>query len=109
MFAARVIAVSFSVFVIVYSVLSLAVCLAWRALGLTSQRYSMRWIADALFALRLFPLVAAAAITAVFAIPSFLLLEPRTIDEPLGGIPLVLGICGVVLGILVLWNAGIAL
>ncbi len=109
MFAARGVAVSFSVFVIVYCVLSLAVCLAWRTIWLSSQRHPVRRIADALFALRMFPLLAATAITAVFAIPSFLLLEPRTIDEPLGAIPLVLGICGLVLASFGVCNAGIAL
>jgi Zn-dependent protease with chaperone function len=42
-------------------------------------------------------------------VPSFLLLEPRAIDEPLGGIPLALGLCGVVLAIFGLVNAGIAI
>ena len=38
MFAARGIAVSFSVFAMVYCVLSLAVCLGWRTVRLHSQR-----------------------------------------------------------------------
>src|SRR5580698_5130751 len=109
MFAARGVAVSLSVFVIVYCVLSLAVCLVWRTIWLSSQRHPVRRIADALFAVRMFPLLAATAITVVFAVPSFLLLEPRAIDEPLGGIPLTLGVCGVVLGAFGVLNAGIAL
>jgi hypothetical protein len=98
MFAARGVAVSLSVFVITYCALSVGICLTWRALWLTCQRHPVRRIADMLFALRMFPLLAAALITVVFAVPSFLLLEPRTIDEPLGGIPLMLGICGAGLG-----------
>jgi Zn-dependent protease with chaperone function len=109
MFAARGIAVSFSVFVLVYCVLSLAVCFAWRSFWLHIQRYPVRRVADLLFALRIFPLATAAAITAAFTVPSFLLLEPRSIDEPLGGIPLVLGLCGLGLGIFGVVNAGIAL
>ena len=109
MFAARGIAVSFSVFVMVYCVLSLAVILFWRTLRLHSQRHPVRRVADLLFALRMFPLVTAAIITAAFTVPSFVLLEPRAIDEPLGGIPLVLGICGAGLGIFGIVNAGIAL
>ena len=109
MFAARGIAVSLSVFVMVYCVLSLAVCLGWRAVRLHSQRHPVRRIADLLFALRLLPLISAAVITAAFTVPSFLLLEPRTIDEPMGGIPLMLGICGVVLGTFGIVNAGIAI
>jgi Zn-dependent protease with chaperone function len=109
MFAARGIAVSFSVFVMVYCILSLAVIVVWRTIRTHSQRHPVRRVADLLFALRIFPLVTAAIITAAFTVPSFLLLEPRAIDEPLGGIPLVLGICGAGLGIFGIVNAGIAL
>lgn len=109
MFAARGLAVSFSVFVMVYCVLSLAVGFAWRTVWLHSQRHPLRRIADLLFALRMLPLIAAAVITAAFTVPSFLLLEPRSIDEPLGGMPLVLGICGAMLGVFGLVNASLAL
>jgi beta-lactamase regulating signal transducer with metallopeptidase domain len=108
MFAARGIAVSLSVFVMVYCVLSLAVGFAWRIVWLQIQGRPIRRIADLLFTLRMFPLAAAAGITAVFTVPSFLLLEPRAIDEPLGGIPLVLGVVGVLLGIFGVVNAGLA-
>jgi Zn-dependent protease with chaperone function len=109
MFAARGLAVSFSVFVMVYCALSLSVCLAWRTVWLHSQRHPVRRIADLLFALRMLPLVAAAIITAAFTVPSFLLLEPRAIDEPMSGIPLALGISGAMLGIFGVVNASIAL
>jgi Zn-dependent protease with chaperone function len=109
MFAARGIAVSLSVFVMVYCILSLAVCLAWRAVWLHSRQNPIRRIADLLFALRMLPLAAAAVITAAFTVPSFLLLEPRAIDEPLGGIPLVMGICGAMLGMFGVANASMAL
>jgi beta-lactamase regulating signal transducer with metallopeptidase domain len=62
-----------------------------------------------LFALRIFPLATAAVITVAFTVPSFLLLEPRGIDEPLGAIPLILGMAGAGLGIFGVVNAGIAL
>ena len=109
MFAARGVAVSLSVFVLVYCVLSLAVCLCWRRVWLQKQRHPARQIADILFALRMFPLATAALITAAFTVPSFVLLEPRAIDEPLGGIPLALGMVGAALGISGLVNAGVAL
>jgi len=109
MFAARGLAVSFSVFVMVYCVLSLAVSFGWRALRLRHQRFSVRRIADLLFALRMLPLLAATAITAAFTVPSFLLLEPRSINEPLSAIPLALGLCGVGLGVVGVLNAGAAL
>ena len=109
MFAARGIAVSLSVFVMVYCVLSLAVGLTWQRFADYARKLHICRTADSLFAFRMFPLVAAAVITAAFTIPSFLLLEPRGIDEPLGGFPLVLGLCGASLGLFGLMNAGRAL
>jgi len=109
MFAARGLAVSLSVFVMVYCVLSLAVCLAWRMLQSRIEGFPVRRVADLLFALRMLPLATAAVITAALTVPSFLLLEPRAIEEPLGEIPLVLGIVGAALGIFGMANAGMAL
>ena len=108
MFAARGIAVSFSVFVLVYLGLSLAVACAWRRLWVYSRRYPVRRSADLLFTLRVFPLFAAATVTAAFTVPSFLLLEPRSIDEPIGGIPLALGLAGCLLAAFGMMNAGLA-
>lgn len=110
MFLARGVAVSFSVFLIIYCCLSLAVSCAWRRVWPSIDRQSIprkssRGAADLLFGLRMFPLVAATVVTIAFAIPSFLLLEPRQIEEPLGWMPLVLGICGAGLGIFGAVNA----
>jgi len=108
MFAARGIAISLSVFVMVYCALSLGISLAWRSVWLHIQHRPVRRIADLLFALRMFPIGSAAIITVAFTIPSFLLLEPRAIDEPLGEIPLMLGIGAVLLGIFGVVNAVLA-
>src|ERR1700722_13160188 len=105
MFAARGIAVSFSAFVLVYCALSLAVYLVWHKVQLYVQKHPVRRVAELLFALRMFPLATAGLITAAFTVPSFLLLEPRSIDEPLGQIPLVLGLCGAGFGIFGLLNS----
>ncbi len=105
MFAARAMVVSFAVFMLVYCGVSLAVCCAWRKVWLWSRNYAARRAADLLFGLRLLPLFAAIVITAAFTVPSFLLLEPRTIDEPMGGIPLALGICGLMLAAVGMGNA----
>lgn len=109
MFAARGIAVSFSVFVIVYCLLSLAVACGWRRVWVRAQQLSLRRATDFLFALRMFPFITAALITAAFTVPSFLLLEPRAIDEPVGGISVALGACGAALAVFGLMNAAIAL
>ena len=113
MFAARGLAVSMTVFVIVYGLLSLAVCFSWRKIWRYSQRRSVRWIANLwnanlLFALRMSPLAAAAGITIAVTVPSFLWLEPRAIDEPMGGIALLLSLCGAALGIVGVLNMGMA-
>jgi Zn-dependent protease with chaperone function len=77
----------------------------WRKFWLYSQRHPVRRGADLLFALRLFPLVAAAIVTVAFTVPSFVLLEPRSIDEPIGVAPLLLGLCGLLLAAFGVWNA----
>jgi Zn-dependent protease with chaperone function len=109
MFAARLVAVSFSVFVLVYSGLSLAVSCGWRKFWLYSRRYPVRQSADLLFGLRMSPLLAAVAVTVAFTVPSFVLLEPRAIEEPIGIAPLLLGLCGLMLAALGVWNAARAL
>ena len=109
MFAVRGIAVSFSIFVILYSALSLLVCGVWRRVWLSGQQYSARRCADLLFALRLFPLVVATGITLALAVPSFLLLEPRAVYEPMGVAPVVLGFCGMTVMLAGMWKAASAL
>ena len=108
MFAARGIAISCSVFLLVYCVLSLGVCLGWRRVWWHSQGYSARRIANLLFALRMSPLAAAVVVTAVFTVPSFLVFEPRAIDEPMGAMALSFGSLGAALGIFGALNMGLA-
>ena len=95
MFALRGIAVSLTFFVLLYSLMSAIVASAWRSLKWVNTTERRR--ADLLFRLRVLPLMAAVAITLVFVVPSFQLLEPRSIDEGLGTIPLALGICALLL------------
>jgi Zn-dependent protease with chaperone function len=97
MFAARGIAISLSVFFLVYSALSIVVCCIWQRAWFYLQRYPARRRADLMFGLRLLPLAASVAVTLALAVPSFVLLEPRAVDEPLGGAPLLFGLCGLAL------------
>jgi Zn-dependent protease with chaperone function len=97
MFLARGIALSFSVFVLLYGSLSFLVARGWRAVQRSCGRFSARTTADLLLAVRIMPLAASALVTLGFMVPSFLLLEPHSIDEPIGAIPLVLGFCGATL------------
>ncbi len=108
MFALRGLAVSFSVFVVIYGMLSLAVALTWRTMYGLTQHYPVHRVSTFLFAFRMFPLVTAAVITAAFTVPSFLLLEPRAVNEPMEA-PLALGIVGAILGVAGLCNAVIAM
>jgi Zn-dependent protease with chaperone function len=109
MFALRGVAVSLSIAFVVYVALSLSVCFAWRRVWQAAQKYSAKACADLLFAIRLAPAVLAVAVTAIFAVPSFLLLEPRTVVEPLGIVPIILGLGAFALALTGIWNAGLAL
>ena len=108
MFALRGLAISLSVFVLVYCVLSLAVSLSWQKLRRWSRNSPARRSALLLFGLRMLPLATASAITAAFTIPSFLLLEPRAVNEPLGAPPLLLGLFALAAGISGIANVVIA-
>jgi len=89
----------------VYGIVSLAVGCTWRRIQLRAQHFPVGRLANLLFALRISPLAIATVITAAFTVPSFLLLEPRSIEEPLGAIPLVLALCGAALAVFGLLNA----
>jgi beta-lactamase regulating signal transducer with metallopeptidase domain len=109
MFAVRGIAVSLSIFVVIYAVFSLAVLLVWRKVWLWGRSHPARRCADLLFILRTSPFSLAAGVTLAFAVPSFLLLEPRTVDEPIGAVPLILGCCGIAVIVVGVWKAAAAL
>jgi beta-lactamase regulating signal transducer with metallopeptidase domain len=109
MFALRGLAISFSIFIMLYCGLSLVVCAAWRIVWLGAQRYSARRRADLLFVLRMIPFVVATGVTLALAVPSFLLLEPRTANEPMGALPVALGVCGMAVMLAGLWNGAAAL
>jgi Zn-dependent protease with chaperone function len=89
MFEARCIIVSLACFFLLYSALSAFVCLGW---NLFRHRIRER-SSDLLFALRIMPLVVSVSVTVGFVVPSFLLLEPRSIYEPLGAVLVTLGLC----------------
>jgi beta-lactamase regulating signal transducer with metallopeptidase domain len=108
-YSLRGIAVSFSVFFALYTVLSVTVCCVWRrVLGFSRQCSSGR-AADLLFALRIAPFVVSAGVTLVFAVPSFLLLEPRAIDEQMSGLSIGLGVSGIAVVLVGIWRATAAL
>lgn len=95
MFALRGVAVSLTFFVLLYCFLSALVAVGWRSLRLL--RATEERLASLLFALRFLPLAASVVITFAFVVPSFQLLEPRSIDEGMGAMPLALGLCAVLL------------
>jgi Zn-dependent protease with chaperone function len=103
MFALRCLGVSLSFFLLSYAASSIAVMRGWRIACRAGRNVSVRRLADALFILRGLPLTAAALLTLAFVVPSFLLLEPRVVLEPVGEIPLFLGAC-----CLLLLGAGLA-
>ncbi len=95
MFALRGIAVSLTFFVLLYCLFSGLVAVTWRSLKWL--RATPQVLSTLLFALRIFPLAASIVITFVFVVPSFQILEPRSVDEGMGTMPLTLGICALLL------------
>lgn len=113
MYALRGIAVSLSVFFLLYSGLSAMVGLASRNLSRklparSSGRSSQRW-SNLLFAVRLSPAVVAIVITLTLAVPSFVMLEPRSAEEPLSVLAMALAGGGIAVLLAGLWNAAFAL
>jgi hypothetical protein len=92
MFVARCMGVSLAVFVIAYALASTLVVASWRIAYRLVAPSTPRGSADLLFTLRVLPLAAGLFIALGFALPSFLLLEPRSTDEAVGAAPLVLAI-----------------
>jgi Zn-dependent protease with chaperone function len=90
MFALRLMVVALSVFILAYCMLSVAVSTGWKFPARLWRSLAPARSADFLFGLRLFPLGAAIAITAVYVVPSYLVLEPAHVDEPLGPMLVVL-------------------
>ena len=83
-------AVSLATFALVNTSLSLVVCCGWRLVASALRDRSASFTAGALFGLRVLPFFAAAAITLGITVPSFLLLEPHSAEEPLGVAPFAL-------------------
>jgi hypothetical protein len=96
MFALRGIAVSLTFFVLLYCLLSLLVVVAWRALKLLLSN-SERSLANLLFGFSTLPVAASTLITLGLVVPSFQLLEPRSIKEDVGLMPLGLSLCALLL------------
>ncbi|MFZ3342414.1 MAG: hypothetical protein WA609_19895 [Terriglobales bacterium] len=95
MFALRGIAVSLTFFVLLYCFLSALVAVSWRWLKVL--RAAEQSVADLLFLLRVLPLFASILITAAFVVPSFDMLEPRSINEGTGTLPLAFGAAALLL------------
>jgi beta-lactamase regulating signal transducer with metallopeptidase domain len=88
MFFLRGLAVSLSFFIVLYCVFSATVVAAWRTVPL--RHISIRLSATLLFLARMFPVGASIVLTVAIVVPSFISLEPRTIDEDFGAVPILL-------------------
>jgi len=92
-FALRALMVSLAFFAIIYSVLSILLVVAWRGLGLL--QLEKRIGAHGLFTLRVSPFLLSVAISIFLTLPSFFLLESRSLDEDMG--TFLLSLCAVVI------------
>lgn len=103
-FALRAIMVSLAFFALLYSLLSLVLVLAWKSLSFC--HFQKHLGARSLFALRVIPFVMAAVVSLFLTLPSFLMLEARSMDEDLG--TFVLSLCAMLIlgaGIYRVWTA----
>lgn len=89
------IAVSLDCFLLLYCLLSMLVEAVWRSLR--PLHVAQQSVATILFGLRLLPLVASLIVTFALVVPSFQLMKPLPINEGVGGIPLALGVCALLL------------
>lgn len=105
MFAVRGITVCLAIFFTLYAPLSFAVCLLWRKVWLYGQQSSARRCANLLFILRLAPFLIATAVTLALAVPSFLFLEPRTVEESIGAPSIILCLCALAAILGGIWKA----
>jgi hypothetical protein len=109
MFALRGLAISFSSFFLIYSAVSLIGGLFWRRVWRWNRHLSPRRQANALFWFRILPFALAVGVTLSLAVPSFWLLEPRSVEESLGWPPLLFTLCGICILGTGVWNAAVAL
>jgi len=89
--------VSLAFFVALYCLLSCLVSRSWAPVVGAVRRFSPHFAANVLFALRLAPFVLAASVTAIFVLPSFVLLEPRSVSAHMADTPLALSACCIAL------------
>jgi hypothetical protein len=108
MFVLRGVVVSFCIFFIMYAVLSLIVCFSWRSLAALIKNLPSGVRADWLFAVRMFPLAVSMGLTLFFAVPSFLMLEPRAVEEAMRIDLMISAFCGMALVLIGIGNAGMA-
>jgi Zn-dependent protease with chaperone function len=108
MFALRGWLVCLSFFAVAYTVVSALVSQGWRYLPGHKKSRPPGVTAKLLLHLRVLPLLSAMLVAAGIALPSFVLLEPRTGSEPVGEIPAILGGIGVLLLAVGLGNGLIA-
>jgi Zn-dependent protease with chaperone function len=95
MFALRGIAVALSCFVLLYCLASAVIATAWRPVK--SLRVAQQSVATILFGLRVLPLALSLIITFALVVPSFRLLEPRSVGDGLQAAPLALSFCALIL------------
>ena len=108
MFVLRCLGVSLSCFLLLYVALSVSVMRGWRIVKRASSGVSAQALSNLLLALRILPFAVALLVTLIFVIPSFLLLEPRVVAEPIGEIPLTLGLACLLLLVAGALNALVA-
>jgi len=105
MYTLRGIAVCFSSFFLVYAGASAAVILLRPRVCAYAQKRSPQICSNFLFSVRISPLLLTVLTTFLFAAPSFVMFEPRTVDEPIGACLPFLAFGGLAVIVAGLWNS----
>jgi beta-lactamase regulating signal transducer with metallopeptidase domain len=108
-YSLRGFALFFAILFVVYGGMSVAVLLVWQSVWRFGQKFSARICSNLLFGLRMAPLFVAMVATLALAMPSFLMLEPRTPEEDTSLASLFLAACGIVVIAAGIWRVAEAL
>ncbi len=101
MYLLRGIVVSLAAFFLVYAALSGILVCAWRKLAAKRAVRS----ASVLYGMRMLPLAAACGLVVLFTVPSFVTLEPRSIEEKTGMIAFALAGAGAMVFLVGIWRS----
>lgn len=108
MYTLRAIAATLSILAVSYVLFSALVAALWRPMARKFSRRSSVAFAQFLYLVRITPLAGAVVAALCFELPSFLVLEPKVVNEPLAVVPVSLSVLSIGFAVIVLWRTAAA-